>query len=64
MTRTLARALSDSAGFSAVALKPAHYTIVPFTPGGATLRRGVPRDIDVPAGDWVTADVMYDSGIR
>ncbi len=60
----VARALSDSAGFYAVALPPGRYTIVPFTLGGATLPRGVPREIDVPAGDWVTADVMYDSGIR
>lgn len=60
----VARALSDTAGFYAVALKPGHYAIVPFTPGGATLPRGIPREVDVLAGDWVTADVMYDSGIR
>lgn len=60
----VARALSDATGFYSVALPPGHYTVVPFTPGGATLPRGAPRDIDVSAGDWVVANVMYDSGIR
>ena len=60
----VARALSDATGFYSVALPAGHYTIVPFTPGGATLPRGAPRDIDVPGGDWIVANVMYDSGIR
>lgn len=58
------RALSDVTGFYAVALPAGRIQVVPFTPGGATLPRGIPRDIDVPAGDWIVADVMYDSGIR
>jgi len=60
----VARALSDTAGFYAVPLPAGQYTIVPFTPGGATLPRGIPRDVDVPGGEWVRADVTYDSGIR
>jgi len=58
------RALSDATGFYAVALPAGRIHVVPFTPGGATLPRGIPRDIDVPEGDWIVADVIYDSGIR
>ena len=60
----VARTLSDSAGFYSVALPAGKYTIVPFTPGGATLPRGVEQDIEVPVSQWITADVSYDSGIR
>ena len=59
-----ARTLSDAAGFHAVALRPGRYTVVPLTPGGAILPRGTPRDIEVRAGEWVAADISYDSGIR
>lgn len=59
-----ARTLSDASGFYAVSLPPGRYTIVPFTPGGATLPRGIPREVEVPPGDWERADVTYDSGIR
>jgi len=60
----VARTLSDAGGFYAVTLAPGHYTVVPFTPGGATLPRGIPRDIEVLAGQWIPADISYDSGIR
>ena len=60
----VARALSDATGFYSVALAPGRYTIVPFTPGGATLPRGIPRDVEVAAREWVVAHVSYDSGIR
>ena len=60
----VARTLSDAAGFYSVALPAGKYTIVPFTPGGGTLPRGVEQDIEVPVSQWITADVTYDSGIR
>ncbi len=60
----VAETQSDAAGQYRLGLQPGHYTIVPLSPPGQMLPRAASVEVDVPAGQFVTVDIAYDSGIR
>jgi hypothetical protein len=55
---------SDHDGRFHVPLAPGRYRIVPLTPNGGAFPRGVPIEVDVPAGNFVLVVIRYDTGIR
>jgi len=55
---------ADPQGSFAVDLAPGTYQIVPLSPPGHILPRGVPQTVTLDAGVTTTVEVHYDSGIR
>ncbi|HEV7663169.1 MAG TPA: hypothetical protein VGQ62_06510 [Chloroflexota bacterium] len=56
--------LADAQGAFATELPPGTYEIVPLSPPGAILPRGIPQTVTLDAGQTTTVEVHYDSGIR
>jgi hypothetical protein len=55
---------ADPQGSFAVDLAPGTYQIVPLSPPGHILPRGIPQTVNVECGLTTTIEVHYDSGIR
>ncbi len=62
--REVLRFTSGTDGRFRVALAPGTYRLVPRSPQGGALPRAEPLDVTVPQGQYVTADIRFDSGIR
>jgi hypothetical protein len=56
--------MADPHGSFAVDLDPGTYQIVPLSPPGHILPRGIPQSVTLDAGLTTTIEVHYDSGIR
>ena len=55
---------ADAEGNFAVDLAPGTYQIVPLSPPGHILPRGVPQTVTLDVGMTTTIEVHFDSGIR
>jgi len=55
---------ADPQGSFAVDLAPGTYQIVPLSPPGHILPRGIPQTVTLDLGLTTTIEVHYDSGIR
>ena len=55
---------ADAQGSFAVDLAPGTYQIVPLSPPGHILPRGMPQMVTLDVGVTTTIEVHYDSGIR
>jgi hypothetical protein len=60
----VAQITADPQGSFAVDLAPGTYQIVPLSPPGHILPRGVPQMVTLDVGMTTTIEVHYDSGIR
>jgi len=60
----VAQITADAQGSFAVDLAPGSYKIVPLSPPGHILPRGVPQTVTLDLGMTTTVEVHYDSGIR
>lgn len=61
----IARQTADASGQFRIALNPGTYRVVPLPPqAGAIFPRGIPQTVTVPAGQFVSITVNYDTGIR
>jgi hypothetical protein len=55
---------TDTQGVFAIDLAPGTYQIVPLSPPGAILPRGIPQTVTLDIGLTTTVEFHYDSGIR
>jgi hypothetical protein len=55
---------ADAQGSFAVDLAPGTYQVIPLSPPGHILPRGVPQTVTLEDGLTTTIEVHYDSGIR
>lgn len=55
---------TDDQGIFAIDLAAGAYLVVPLTPPGRILPRGVPQTVALESGTTTTITVHYDSGIR
>ena len=62
--REVARLTSGEDGRYALALAAGSYTLVPLSPGSASLPRAASQRFEVLSGQVTTVDIAYDSGIR
>lgn len=62
--RVVARVRSASDGTYRIPLAPGEYTLVPLSPSEAGLPWSSPLALQIPEGEWIALDVLYDSGIR
>lgn len=62
--RVVARARSDVQGAYRIPLAPGEYTLVPLSPGEASMPFAAPLPLVITAGVWTELDIYYDSGIR
>jgi hypothetical protein len=63
-TQELTQVSTDDQGQFSVDLDPGSYLVVPLTPPGQILPRGIPQTVDVMSGQTTTITVQFDSGIR
>lgn len=63
-TSQVTRVTTDDQGHFAVALEAGTYQVVPLTPPGSILPRGVPQTVTLVDGVTSSIVVQYDSGIR
>jgi hypothetical protein len=62
--RLVARARSESDGGYRIPLEAGAYVVTPLSPSPAGMPFAAPVAIDIPASEWITLDIHYDSGIR
>jgi hypothetical protein len=60
----LTQVTTDAQGQFTVDLDPGTYQLVPLSPPGRILPRGVPQTVDMAAGQVLSVIVQYDSGMR
>src|SRR5689334_11294094 len=63
-SQEVAEVISDDQGQFSIQLDSGTYQIVPVTPPGSILPRGVPQAVTLNPGDVVNVTVHYDSGMR
>lgn len=63
-TTEVTRVTTDDQGHFGVALEPGTYEVVPLTPPGSSLPRGIPQTVTLADGVPLHIVVQYDSGIR
>jgi len=63
-TQEVTQVTTDPQGQFSVQLDPGTFHIVPLTPSGSILPRGIPQDVTLAPGETLNITVQYDSGIR
>ena len=63
-SQEIAQTTTDDQGQFSVELDPDTYLVVPLTPAGSILPRGIPQTVTLALGEPTNIVVRYDSGMR